>query len=226
MFLAPMTHPFVSLILMITDRDWTIMRALTFAVRLMSLEQVARVWWSEAGDDSRLAVAENSLARLTKVGLIERLKVLAFPLPTISEPVCVWTPGGERPDFHALEYKVQQRWVGTPTYIPAFAIGHRAVKFFGVNRPKAISIGQESHDLGQAEVYIVYVSRWPKEAADWQGEESYRTERKGEKLPDAMLFDSKGEPYRVIDFAGRYDHRRLRAFHEDQERRGLTYELW
>ncbi len=211
---------------MIVERDWSILRALTFAVRVMSVEQIAQHWWGESSSESRAQVAENSLARLCKAELLNRLKLLAYPLPKITEPVIAWKVGEADPDYYAVEYKVQNRWPEKPSYIPAYEVGNKAVKYFGVNRPKPITVGQESHDLGQAQVYLTYLEHWPEPAADWKGEETYRDVRKGQKLPDAMLFDPSGEPYRVIDFAGRYDARRLKAFHEDCKMRNLPYELW
>ncbi len=210
---------------MIVERDWEILRTLAFKIRVMSLHQMASVFWAASSPENREQVAENSLARLCKMNLLLRHRLLAYSLPEILSPIVSWSPGEPPPDFHAVEWKLTSRWPEKPVYTPTYEIGKRALNYFAAPRPKPLSLGQETHDLGQAQVYIAYLEKSPEAAKDWRGEESYRDSREGEKLPDAMLFRN-GTPYRVVDFGGRYDYRRVMAFHRDCANRNLPYEIW
>ena len=71
-----------------TDRDFTVLRALSLQVRVFGQRQLADALW--AGD---IANARRRLHRFVEMGLIQRSVVMARPLPELLSPVFVWQPG-------------------------------------------------------------------------------------------------------------------------------------
>lgn len=61
----------------------------------------------------------------------------------------------------------------------------------------------------------------------WIDEDRLAPHRRRQKLPDAILAPSPAaKPLLILEFGGRYDKRRLLAFHEDAAERGVPYEIW
>ena len=88
-----------------TDRDVTVLRALSLQVRLFGQRQLADALW--AGD---VANARRRLNRFVDMGLLQRNVVMARPLPELLSPVFVWQPGDENPDASQIAFQLQSRW--------------------------------------------------------------------------------------------------------------------
>jgi hypothetical protein len=67
----------------------------------------------------------------------------------------------------------------------------------------------------------------PEFVANWLDEDRLAPYRRGQKLPDAAIVCRAPElPALVLEFGGDYSKSRLQAFHNDNESRGLSYEIW
>lgn len=207
-----------------TNRDQDILRSLTFCVRFLSLEQLARVWWGSAAEPKR--AARRRLERLEQARLLERRSVLARPLLELEGPVFAWEPGAGDPDPEVVSHQLKSRWTEAPRATTVYLATRKTLNQFGGAGPaKLPPLGQETHDLHMGELYLRLRNQDPAAAEDWVGEECYRNDRRGEKRPDAMLVGPDG-PYLVIEFAGSYDADHVESFHRDCRERRLPYELW
>ena len=94
-----------------TTRDLDIVETLTRRARLLSIEQIARIWWPEAGS---ARVVRRRLRRLAASGLIHRTIANVHPLVDVSRPRTQWKPGEDEPDFRQVS--------GFPLYLDASGI--------------------------------------------------------------------------------------------------------
>lgn len=207
-----------------TERDQDILRTLTLRVRILSIDQLAKAWWSDTGNPRR--AARRRLDQLEAARLVSRRSVLARPLLPLASPVFIWEPGNEAPDPEAVSHELRSRWVDPPRATTVYLATRRTLNQYGGTGPaKLPPLGQETHDLHVAELYLRLQASEPRAASAWVGEERYRAERRGEKRPDAMLVGPDG-PYLVVEFAGAYDSKHVDSFHRDCARRRMPYELW
>ena len=86
--------------MILTDRDLQIIAALNLCVRMLTLSQIAAMWWS-ASDTGRKNAAKR-LAQLCKAGLLQRDTVLAQTMLALSSPEYAWFPGEPGPVFAEL----------------------------------------------------------------------------------------------------------------------------
>jgi hypothetical protein len=218
---------------LLTKRDLEIFDALTRRVRVLSLSQIARTWWPEAGSER---VAGNRLRTLAGEKLLHIERALAHPEIDLGEPVATWSQGQADPDFGAISYKLQARWCAHPVLTPCISASKTAaVRFggYGGRPPRSV---ERTHDVHMAQVFLRYRNRHPQFVADWVFEEQVKAERKasarqsdrsdatGEKLPDAFIRSSSGT--RVIEFGGAYGKDKLIAFHRYCKEYSFPYEIW
>lgn len=204
-----------------TDRDFTVLRALSLQVRLFGQRQLADALWA-----ADIANARRRLHRFVEMGLIRRSVVMARPLPELLRPVFVWQPGQEDPDVSQIAFQLQSRWRyralrSTVIYLPT----EHTVNHFG-GRNKALMSTQVSHDLGVSEVWLWFCCNHPSYAKAWRGENQITDNEPGQSLPDAILVDSTDQPAMLIEFGGDYEVDRIAAFHDDAVLRGLPYQIW
>lgn len=207
----------------LTARDKDIVMALVLFVRLFHQRQIAEHWYGGDVTNTR-----RSLKRLAATGLLQRLTVLARPLPPLLAPLAEWRPGLAVPDSGAIAYRCQRRWQGRPPRpSTAWIATEQAAQLFGgVRRGELKQPTQATHDLGVAAVWLRLREVSPEWSAGWRGEDLLASTRSGQKLPDAFLVDARGEVACVIEFGGGYDAERVQAFHDDCAARGLPYQLW
>jgi len=214
----------------LTERDDALIRALLGKIRIVSFDQVARAWWPES--ESGRTNAKRRLHELIEEKLLVRERAFARPMLTLSEPIFLWKPGKTGPDYEKLSYQLQSRWTSQsgstePRAVTVYFASHRAAHVLGghaVGRIKNPS--QVTHDLHLSELYLKILREDPNLAKAWAGEEVIAPTRVHQKLPDAILLDSKGLPRLVMEFGGAYPPDRVKAFHEDCEMRGLPYDMW
>lgn len=208
----------------ITTRDEEILSALARAVRFLSLAQITRTWWAETA--SGFANARRRLRKLQQSGLVESERVFAEELPSLQSPVLTWEPLQPTPDFGATAWQLKRRWGHGPKPIRVFFATRTVANHFGGRaRGRLSHPNQATHDLGVAEMFLRFRERHPQQLDDWIGEDIFAPERKGQKLPDAVL-KKDAAVYRVLEFGGAYDTERVGSFHRDNELRRLPYELW
>lgn len=191
---------------------------------MLSLEQIASAWWGESSNPRRFA--RRRLAPLVQAGLLDEREVLAHPLLDLAAPVFAWSPGEAAPDVEAISYRLKSRWTAAPRRTPVFIATKRTLAELGGAGGKLPILGQETHDLHTASIYLRRLRECPEEAEAWVGEDVFAPQRRGQKLPDAVLLGPGGEVTLAIEFAGSYGPDRVAHFHDDCARRAIRYELW
>lgn len=207
----------------LASRDIDLLQTLTTRVRLLTAAQAADTWWTNRRREAR---ATRRLRELCRAGLLQERAVLSEPFLPLDAPIASWAPGDATPDYHAIAWRLQRRWTETARETVVFLATDLAADTVGGVAARLPTLGQETHDLHVSQVYLRMRRERPQLAAYWLGEEIVRPTRTDEKLPDALIVTRAGNPARVIEFGGRYDHKRVAAFHLDCQARGLPYELW
>lgn len=209
----------------LTERDLNLLGALNDKIRMLTLSQIAAGWWT-ATETGRKNAAKR-VALLVRAGLLQFADMLARPLLALESPAYEWRPTTPAPHFGALSWRLRSRWTTGPQRTRVYCSSPRGVALLGgAALGKVKNLCQVTHDLHVGQVLLVYRRRWPQEAVAWKGEEALAPQRRHEMLPDAMLLDQFGVPYRVVEFGGGYSARRLRAIHDDCLGRLLPYEIW
>mgnify|MGYP003663079709 CR=1 FL=1 len=204
-----------------TERDLTVLRALSFQVRLFGQRQLAESLWH--GD---VANTRRRMRRFVDLGLIERQVTLARPLPELLGPVAQWRPGQSEPDVSRIAFQLQSRWRyramrSTVVFTPTKTV----VNHFG-GRQKATLSPQVSHDLGVSAVWLWFCCFQPDLAQAWRSEDMLTDIERNQSVPDAVLVDQDEHPLVLIEYGGDYSADRVAAFHDDAASRGLPYQIW
>ena len=208
----------------LTKRDFEILDSLSRKVRLFTLEQIAGHWWKHCSKPKQ--AAKRSLGRLVERGLVKRFRVLAHPLPELRQAIAYWEPSMPRPDPNQVAWQLQKRWVEPPTYQLSFIASLKGKNLFGGNTSSSLTRPiQATHDLGMAQVYLLFLNSRREEARMWLGED-VQTPGDRSKNPDAQLFDESGNAVRVVEFGGCYTAKRVSSFHHYCVGRAIPYEIW
>jgi len=206
-------------------RDLEIIETLGSRVRMLSAVNLAAAWWNDGASGGKNAAKR--LRRLARAGLLRRVDVLAQPMLALGSAEYAWFPAEQPTDFGWLSWRLQSRWSGQPRRTSVYIATSRAVDLIGGGAPGAVkNLCQATHDLHLGAVFLTYRRRWANDAANWVGEDSLVERGKHQKIPDALLINRDGAPYRAVEFGGSYSARRLQAFHEHCRHRGLPYEIW
>jgi hypothetical protein len=207
----------------LTPRDIDLLVTLTLRLRMMTVWQVAQVWWPDGHNQQ---ATRQRLARLVEADLVELHTVNAHPIAPARRPLSEWKPGQAEPAAADIAHRSKCRWrhFAVPTEI---CVATRRT----ANLLASLSYGlprseQIDHDLLLAMVYVRYRRRHPRLAALWVGEHALGKAGYGIKDPDAFLQDKRGRIQRVIESAGRYSVAQVLSFHEHCSEHDLPYELW
>lgn len=207
---------------MLTARDEDFVSVLCRRVRILSIEQLARTWWSSAKDPLR--AARNRVTELEAEGLIHSRLITVHPELRLVEPICAWEPSLPRPDLAAASQKARTRWKEPPTGLRIVSASAKAVGTFGGIQIRQTKRLEQTHDLHLAAVYLLKRSTNQLHAESWRPEESIRSASgPNTKLPDAVV---GREQTTVIDFVGRYTEPRLEQLHDYCQQRAWGYEFW
>ena len=211
--------------MILRNRDKQIIITLSRKVRLLTHAQIAYGWWSLSL--SGLKNSRRRLGQLVKAGWLVSSNVIADSI-AISSAVATWSPGQLSLNFGTIAWQLQSRWTQNVRNEKVYVAAKFAANQFGgssngrVKKPK-----QATHDLGVSAVYLAMIKERPQDAEAWLGEDIYAGSRRGQVLPDAMLFDPDStDPYLAIEFGGAYTKERLEEFHHDCQSRKLAYEIW
>jgi hypothetical protein len=208
-----------------TVREHEIVTALCSKVRLFSLDQIARTWWSGRPRELRRAAAR--LKRLAGDGWLRSAVVLARPLLALDSPVVEWAPGTPFPDFQAISRQLRRRWTVSATKTLVFLAAPRAVATFGGSARGVVpNLCQTTHDLHVGEIYLGYLRTDRGKCDLWVGEDAIAGRFGWEKKLDAVLADDRGRVLRGIEFGGSYRPDRVQACHEECATRNIPYSLW
>lgn len=196
----------------------SILRALALQVRLMTRDQIARIWFADTPTPNQFA--EETVRRLEDAGLLRREIVEAHPLLSLEETLLAWTPYEGMPSEEVLQDISRiaiDRWELAEQPVEVFVATRDASHLFGAFHCESSSKHCEAtHDLHVAEVFVRYSLRQPACAVKWLGESAFPKlgfEIHRMKDPDAFIVDEAGSIQRVVEFAGKYDVKHLEDFH-------------
>lgn len=213
--------------IVLTDLDERILWTLTRKIRLVTLDQAARTWWSSS--PRPLAAAKSRLRRLSSDGLVRLVSVMAHPEIKLVAPVFSWAPGDKDPPFGRIAYQLQVRWrrplVATPIVIATKEALRRFGGYIGDRLPRPAEV---SHDVNLSSVYLQLLADDPARARFWVSEHQLYAEGGGrnERLPDAILRSARNRPdgNLIIEFGGAYTKSKLQQFHSEFS--AFRYEVW
>lgn len=206
-----------------TRRDLDIVETLTRRVRLLSIDQVARIWWPQARSRR---VVRRRLRRLVAAGLIARTIANVHPLFDLRRPLATWSSGEEEPDFVQVALQARTRWHSPSVPSELFYATRLAANLYGSSAGHLPELNHRDHDLLLGQVYLVFRKARPADARQWIGEDTRPKAGYRIKDPDAFLVDDDGKLLRVIESAGRYSTAQVASFHDHCVEYGLPYELW
>lgn len=201
-----------------------VLRTLALRVRCLSLDQIARVWWPDARNQEDAVRAR--LRTFERAGLLRRVTVDAAPRLDLEGPILAWSVGEAKPDCGAMSWQLRKRWGKLTSPLPLYVATAHGANLFGAFADRPPRENDVDHDLHLSEVYLYYRRRRPQEAGHWLGEAVFPKAGKNIKDPDAFIVDEGLRPIRVVEFGGRYDQRRVAAFHDHCADQELPYELW
>jgi hypothetical protein len=207
----------------IGDRQEALLAAL-HRVPFFTTDQIARTFWSETEKGG--AAARKELQRLARAGFIGRKQILAHPELTLSRPLYTWVPGEPCPHFGKLSYQCQVRWTQEPRIISVWSATAMTRNLFGSpSHETRLGAHEMTHAIHVASLYCHLLKEKPEMAHDWIPEDRL-PRRKGERMPDAVLYRRNGQAYLAIEFGGSYKASRIQSLHLTCSRQGLAYELW
>lgn len=162
----------------------------------------------------------NVTRRLLKAGLLRRYDLLVHPIPTMHVPL--WTGDGtaQRPNYYQLSHRGRTRWTKPVKTKAVYAATGRATRLVGGSVFR-VEPHKVAHDLLLSHFYL---KQGEEVRIAWTGEAIYQEEQKGDKCPDAMLFKD-GRPFHVVESAGMYSEKQIRAICEWAFDRNLSIDL-
>lgn len=191
-------------------------------VRLLTVEQLARLLGLNAGDASRagLAWARSTAAR----GLVQCYQVMALR-PAEVGVLATFQVGGAAPDFRELSRTLRTRSTrGALETLTVVRLGKRGEKLLGLRAPRVVRRTEGTHDLQLAEFAVQQYLRG--EVMTWLNESALAKQHAYQGvLPDAEVVTSSGERL-VVECGGNYSAQRLGNFHRvlapQLEQRGVS----
>lgn len=207
-----------------TGRDLDIMESFALRTRLMTLRQIARIWWPGSARSDFLA--RRRLGRLSHAGLIDKIRVNIHPMLELPGPIFSWLPDEPPPEFEKVAYQVQKRWTEPARPTSVFHASRLTRSLFASFGGKSVEPVQATHDLHVGQMFVWYRENLPDDAKRWVGEDAVPKAGFQIKDPDAFLIDEFGATNCLLEFAGKYSAKRIEAFHAHAAERQLRYELW
>lgn len=210
--------------LSLTARDIDILLCLTLQVRLMTVKQIADVWWP---DRRSLKPVQRRLQRLCWSGHLQMAVMNAHPLLPIHQPLAVWTPGEEAPDSEVLAQRTQDRWKkpAVPTTV-CFATASSG-NLSGARPGEILPSDEIDRDLHLASVFCHWRAHRTEMATRWICRRALIPMVSKVYSPEAFLLSpDMGRPVGVMDSAGRSKAPQIQRIHDYCSNANLPYELW
>lgn len=197
-----------------SQAEQEILRAITLQVRLLTVEQLARGWF---GGETQAAA--DCMKRLEAATLITHRTVEVARIERRSRPLFSWRPKQPTPQgaLKRVSNSALKRWRGDFSSCQIFIAAPRAVRAFGAfSDLRRIRSCEVTHDFHLSEVFIHYRINKPRQGNRWLGEAAFP--KLGRMLsrmkdPDAFLIGDDGKVEKVIEVAGRYTVEHLTDFH-------------
>jgi hypothetical protein len=200
-----------------------IVRVLTNSVRVMTIVQVARTWWTDTrwGRDR----ASAAMKRLASEGWLHVQRALARPVQSFVSPLIAWRPGRRRPEFDAVARSLHQRAMADAKPVKVVFAASRAVIFFGTGRAPSVKLTQLTHDLNVSELYLHHRRNGLSDRC-WASEDRLPRDWPLKERPDALLRNEAGDVVRAVEYGGDYPASRLAELHAGLSRIELGYDIW
>ena len=200
-----------------------ILRALANDVRVLSLTQVARTWWSDTKWGRSRAKA--SMTELDARNWLQIHRSLARPIVELHKPLLSWSPSDASPGFEELSRTLHRRAVQAASMTSFIFASARTVAMFGLGRALSVKLTQMTHDLHVSEVYL-----WHRKnglsARNWLSEDRLPRDWPLRARPDAVLTSDDAKIQCGIEYGGDYPAKRLEELHEGLSSINLKYEIW
>lgn len=210
---------------MLTDRDRIILQTLARSVRLMTADQAGFAWWPGCVTSSE--TARRRLRELVRQGWLDRYRVCARPLLSLSAPLLVWNPGDETPNFGSLAWKLRRRWKDSARFAEVFVASSCSLRMHAIYRKAGVkNYCQTTHDLHVTAVYVHMLRNRPDLARGWIGEDEIARRNQRGVRPDAQIVTANGRTSLVVEFGGAYQKGRVEHIHAYAEENSLPYEIW
>ncbi len=206
------------------DANEQLLEALTKRVRLFTIDQVARTWWSHTVRPRNNA--KKRLRKLEEQGLVELITIMAMPEIELRAPVYEWRPGNPPPQFGPIAYRLRSRWkaplVPTEAVIATTKTKRQYGGYIGGRKPRR---SEATHDVHLSQVYLRLRETNPEILSHWISDAQQYAEGGGKnaRLPDVLIRDGVTTEM-LIEFAGAYRKQKLEAFHG--QAKGYPYQLW
>ncbi len=136
------------------SREKEILAALTNCVRVMTLDQVARIWWSEKRWG--ISRAKKSLRELADAGWVIFCDVTSRPIYRLERPLFSWQPADSEPAFSELSQQLHQRAMVSAEIVSVVYATGQSNSLFGAGTLPKVKLTQMTHDLHVAEIYLAY----------------------------------------------------------------------
>jgi hypothetical protein len=207
-----------------TDRDFDLLKALTWKVRGLSLLQVARGWWKASPSGER--EARRRLTALEASGLVRFICAFSRThLDAKQGPLLAWFPDDGLPDFDRLSYLAAKRNRGPLRKLPCVVATEKAARLTGGSARGFSHPLQAGHDLNLGEVLLWYRENAPLVASGFLGEALIES-RKNFRVPDAVFRDEAGRTHLLIEVAGEYSAAEFQSLHRLGVESTVPYVVW
>lgn len=206
-----------------TDREQEIVRTLADLVRVMTLDQIARTWWTDTRWGRSRAAA--SMKLLVSEGWAHMQHVLSRDIHSPTVPLIDWMPGDPRPGFREVVRILHRRAMTDAQLVRVVVASRRAVMLFSSGPVPPIKLTQMTHDLNVSEIYLHH-RQLGLPAGRWLSEDRLPSDWPLRRRPDAVLRDEHGTIVRAVEYGGDYPARRLMELHDDLQSIGIGYHLW
>jgi len=205
-----------------------ILTSLTHAIRLITLMQAHRTWWTHATNSAARATFE----ALAKEEYVVARRFLLRREQFQKDALIRWKPGDVAPPFGPVAYALRKRNKEPVIPTTAYVATRKTAKLFGGFSGGSKHDGllrhplQASHDANVSALYFRLLKSDPDTAKRWVPEERLELQNRGGKLFDAVIVNDAGKPERVFEIGGAYGVRRLLTIHNECVGKTLPYELW
>ena len=199
------------------------MTVLTHSVRVLSLSQMARLWWSDTRW-GRQRARQHAMSCESQ-GLLHFKRVLSRPIGVLKTPLLIWRLDDDEPDWVAVSRGLRLRTRKHPVLLPVVFASRLAFDVFATSRVTPFKLTQMTHDLHVSEVFVCYqLLGLPLDS--WVSEDRLPITFPSDVRPDALLVDSEGTWQRAVEYGGAYSSARLLALRDCAAKCEVAFELW
>jgi hypothetical protein len=193
-------------------------------LRVVSIAQMARIWW--AGLRTGTQRARASMKSLDRNGWVKFCQVLSRPVEPLKTPIVSWGQGAKTPDFGEVSRFLRRRSHRPAYATPVVTAARKTRALFGKGDTRSLKLTQVTHDLHVAEIYFRYWETGYAVSRYWVSEDYLPKPWGVRERPDAILQDGEGNILRALDYGGNYTPGRLAKLHDGLAYLAIPYEIW